>query len=99
MMKIGLWIQTIQFVFLGLVFKNYFGPYLAVGFTDTPGFKFQIRTELLTTWFANGLDKLSDEVSIVFNLIALILLILVYRVELAVAKNDAELNGIDIEAE
>lgn len=99
MMKISLWIQAVQFVFLGLVFKNYFGPYLAVGLTDTPDLKFQINIELLTSWFANGLNKLSDEVSIVFNLVAIILLILVYRIELAEANLVAELNRIDIETE
>jgi hypothetical protein len=98
MMKISLWLQTIQLVFLGLVFKNYFGPYLAVGFTDTPYFKFQIQIEPLNTWFANGLNKSSDEVSIVFNIIALILLMLVYKVEIAETKLNAALNGIEIEA-
>lgn len=96
LMKISLWIQSVQLVLLGLSFKNYFGPYFAVGFTDTPDFKFQIHIEPLITWFGNGLNKLSDEVSIVFNLIAVVLLILVYRVELAEEKLNADLNGIDI---
>jgi hypothetical protein len=99
MMKISLLIQAIQVVFLGLSFKNYFGPYLAVGFADTPDLKFQTLIEPLTSWFANGLNKFSDEVSLVFNLVAIILLILVYRVEFTEANHIAELNRIDIETE
>ena len=31
-------LQSIQVNILGLVFKNYYGPYLGIGFTDTPIF-------------------------------------------------------------
>lgn len=99
MMKISLWIQSIQLVLLGFSFKNYFGPYVAVGFTDTPDIKLRLFIKPIDSFFSNGLNKLSDEVSIVFNLLAIILLILVYRIEKEEKKLDSEMHKIDIETE
>ncbi len=97
MMKASLWIQAIQLVFLGLGFKNYFGPYIAIGFTDTPGLKFQLLFEPFTYWFANGLNKLSDEVSIVFNLVAMGLLFLVYWIEKEETKISSEIDEFELD--
>jgi hypothetical protein len=97
MMKISLLIQAVQLMLLGLSFRNYFGPFLAVGFTDTPEIEFQLLFEPLKSYFSNGFNKNSQEVSIVFNLVAAILLFLVYRVELAEAKSKADLKNIEIE--
>ncbi len=99
MMKVSLWIQTIQLVLLGFSFKNYFGPYLAVGFTDTPDIKLRILIKPIDSFFSNGLNKLSDEVSIVFNLLAIVLLILVYGIEKEEKKLASEIHKIDIETE
>ncbi len=97
MMKVSLWIQAIQLVLLGFSFKNYFGPYLAVGFTDTPDIKLRILIEPIDSFFSNGLNKLSDEVSVVFNLLAIVLLILVYGIEKEEKKLASEMHKIDIE--
>lgn len=99
MMKVSLWIQAVQLVLLGLHFKNYFGPYLAVGFTDTPDIRLRILIEPITSLFSNGFDKLSDEISIVFNLMAVVLLILVYGIEKEEKKLVSEIHKVDIETE
>lgn len=98
-MKISLWIQAVQLVILGFSFKNYFGPYVAVGFTDTPDIKLRLFIKPIDSFFSNGLNKLSDEVSIVFNLLAIILLILVYGIEKEEKKLVSEIHKIDIETE
>ena len=64
MMKVSLWIKTIQLVLLGFSFNNYFGPYLAVGFTDTPDFKLRIFFKSIDSFFSYELNKLSDDVNI-----------------------------------
>ncbi|MBK8087090.1 MAG: hypothetical protein IPK31_03565 [Chitinophagaceae bacterium] len=84
---------------MGFSFKNYFGPYLAVGFTDTPDIKLRILIKPIDSFFSNGLNKLSDEVSIVFNLLAIVLLILVYGIEKEEKKLASEIHKIDIETE
>lgn len=70
-LNIVLIIQTVQISLLGLVFKNYFGPYIGIGFTDTPSFEFLFSFRLYTYLLANGYNRVSSEISVMLNLIPL----------------------------
>lgn len=78
LVRICLWVQTIQIVILGFTFKNFYGPYLGIGFTDTPELDFSFSYDFFTYKFANGFNKDSFEISFVLNIVSLILLILTY---------------------
>ncbi len=96
--RISLWLQAIQVMLLGIVFKNSFGPYFGIGFTDTPDLKFVFSTNIFTYKFENGFDKVSDEISIVFNLIAIFLLVLINFIQKEESLNESEITSLDIES-
>lgn len=85
LLQISLIMQTVQIVLIGFSFKNYFGPYAGIGFTDTPFFNAILELKGFTFLFANGYNQESNEISVVVNLFPLILLLIfghIYRKEL-----------------
>lgn len=74
--QISFLIQSISFSIFGIEFKNYFGPFLGIGFTDTPEFRFLFSFKLFWYNFLNGYKGESDEIMIVFNLVPLVFLFL-----------------------
>jgi hypothetical protein len=74
-LSLCLLIQTLQLSVLGIVFKNYYGLYFAVGFSDTPNLELKFSFKFFTFLFANGFNKNTDEISMMINIIPLGLLI------------------------
>lgn len=70
-LNLALIIQIFQISLIGLVFKNYFGPYFGIGFTDTPSFEFLFSFRFYTFLLANGYNRVSSEISVMINLIPL----------------------------
>jgi len=70
-LNLTLAIQTIQISLLGFVFKNYFGLYFGIGFTDTPSFEFLFSFRFYTFLLASGYNRGSSEISVMINLIPL----------------------------
>jgi hypothetical protein len=71
---ICMFIMSIQIVFLGITFKNFFGPCLFFGFTDSPELKFYINFKVFDFLFANGYRPESNEISMQANLFPIFLL-------------------------
>ena len=67
----ALLMQSIQIVLFGIVFKNFYGPYLAIGFTDTPVVNFILEFKIFVYLTLNGWEKGSDEITLIFNLLPL----------------------------
>ncbi len=63
---------------LRLSFRNYFGPFVAFGFSDTPEFHL-IYDWKIVLWFFNGLNKSSNEISLVINFFPMVLLVLLEK--------------------
>ena len=70
-LNLALAIQTIQISLFGFVFKNYFGPYIGIGFTDTPSIEFLFSFRFYTYLLSNGYNRVSSEISVMLNLIPL----------------------------
>jgi len=73
--EICLAIQSFQLEVFGVHLKNFYGPYLAIGFTDTPNFsiivKFELFHFLMNAGYAPG-----QTISLMVNCFPLLLLIL-----------------------
>ncbi len=81
LLKICLMIHSFQFILIGFLFKNYYGPYLGVGFTDEPYFRIKLEFQLFAFRFSNGYNHNSDEISVVVNLIPIAILMLLTYLE------------------
>lgn len=93
LIEVCLLIQALQVVLLGFSLKNYFAPYLGIGFTDTPSFQFIARFKFFEYLVANGLNKQSNEVSLTINFIPLCTLFVLNKLKAIVhAKSIKELS-------
>ena len=72
-------IQSIQVVIFGFTFKNYFGPYLGIGFSESPELEAVFSFRSITYFLGNGLKQGSSEVSLVINLVPLSILVMFYK--------------------
>jgi len=69
-------IQSFGLRILGLSIRIFFGPDIAIGFTDTPAFQFRHSFGIFVYDIINGIKKGSSEISVMVNLIPLAVLIL-----------------------
>jgi hypothetical protein len=76
LLKASMLIQAFQISILGINFKNFFGPYIAMGFTYSSDFEVMIDYEAFTFLFANGFRISSNELSLMINMPALIIVVL-----------------------
>lgn len=76
---VALLMQVIQIIVLRLSFRNYFGPFVAFGFSDTPEFHLIYDWEIVLYGFFNGLNKSSNEISLVINFFPMVLLVLLEK--------------------
>ena len=70
--QISFLIQSFQFSILGIDFKNYFGPFVGVGFSDTPYFEVIYGAKFFWYNFTNGYRSNSNEIIVVINLVPLL---------------------------
>jgi hypothetical protein len=75
--QISFLIQSIYFSILGFEFENFFGPYVSIGFTDTPEFKIIYAFKLIWFHFLNGYKPESAAISFSINLVPIFFLYLV----------------------
>jgi hypothetical protein len=73
--EVCLAIQSFQLEVFGFQLKNYYGPYLAIGFTDTPVFRIIVKHELFRFWISDGYAS-GRAISLLVNCFPLLLLIL-----------------------
>ena len=74
MANISLIAQAFQLDVLGFKFKNYYGPYLGIGFSDTPEFGFIVKFRLFDFLTGNGFE-FQNSILFMMNLFALALLL------------------------
>ena len=74
-------LQLIQIAVLGFGFYYVAGLYLGIGFSDTPDFHFIFRDSLFQSSCYITLRASSDEISLVFNIVSLLLLLLLSRMK------------------
>jgi hypothetical protein len=72
--EISLLMQSFQCHILGFLFKNYYGPYLGIGFTDTPKFTLIYKFDIITFLTSNGF-KSDSEIMVMINLFSIMLYI------------------------
>ena len=72
--NISLIAQAFQLDVLGFKFKNYYGPYLGIGFSDTPEFGFIVKFRLFDFLTGNGFE-FQNSILFMMNLFALALLL------------------------
>ena len=82
--EICLLIQAAQLNILGFHLTNYYGPYLAIGFSDTPDFRMLIKHDLFRFWVDNGYSRGDRSISVLINCFQLLLymLFLLFKKEL-----------------
>ena len=72
-------LQIVQVYVFGVTYFNYFGPYIAIGFTDTPNFELYFRWACPIYFFRNGFEKGVSEIMILINVIPLLLIYLLEK--------------------
>ena len=87
-------LQLIQVFIFGITYFNYFGPYLAIGFADTPNFEFYFRTGVEVYFFRNGFEKGHSDIMVLINLVPLLLIYLLDSQEKKTAKRQAGYESI-----
>lgn len=92
--EICLLIQVVQLNILGFHLTNYYGPYLAVGFSDTPNFQILIKFEIFRWLVDNGYSP-DRSISVLINCFQLLLyiLFLLFKKELRPKESDAFLES------
>jgi len=88
--EICLLIQAAQLNILGFHLTNYYGPYLAIGFSDTPDFRMLIKHDLFRFWVDNGYSRGDRSISVLINCFQLLLyiLFLLFKKELRPKESD-----------
>jgi len=75
LVKSTLLLQSFQFVAFGFLFKNYFGPYLALQISNRSAQSASLLFKPFQIWFANGLNSDSGEYTLFINFFPFILFI------------------------
>lgn len=84
-------LQLLQFNVLGFGFYYVAGPYLGVGFTDTPKMQFLFTDSLFRSSCFINFKTTNNEISVVLNLVALVLVVFLYKLKkLNIETDDTE---------
>lgn len=74
LMTVALLMQSIQFLFFGISFNNYFGPYLGLGIAFESSFDFFLKFRLFSFQVSNGISSNSDSLNISLNFLPITVL-------------------------
>jgi hypothetical protein len=91
--EICLLLQTFQLNILGFSLSNFYGPYLAIGFSDTPELRILIKHHLFRWLMDDGYSP-DGSISVLINCFQLLLyvLFLFFKKELLQKEGDALLD-------